>query len=192
MSSNSFLGTIAVFQGKQGKFYMLRGFKYDIHFPLAWAIDDDYMSGPEDCDNCRFHGMINDVFVGYCMNCSIHCYNSERGFTQEVLTDISEEMLWEQLPYMKGIPKAQIGDNDKQVIIVEELEDEQLNSQESGYEASTNISEVTSESSFEDYGDQDLNECVNSDIYYENGSQDSPHLSAEQVQQYIDEYQSQN
>jgi len=32
--------------------------------------------GPLFCNNCKYHGMINNVWVGYCANCAVYRYNN--------------------------------------------------------------------------------------------------------------------
>ena len=34
-------------------------------------------SGPIFCNNCKYHGMINNVWVGYCVNCAVYRYNNK-------------------------------------------------------------------------------------------------------------------
>lgn len=56
--------------------------KYDVHFPVEWAMDDNFIEprkkrksntnqyvGSLNCANCRKYGSINGVFVQYCTNC---------------------------------------------------------------------------------------------------------------------------
>jgi len=52
---------------------------YDIRFPIKWAKDHYGYSGPKNCLNCRDFGSWNGVFIGYCSNCSLYCYEGERG-----------------------------------------------------------------------------------------------------------------
>jgi len=103
-----------IYQGRQGKYYVINGIKYDEHFPQKWAVDhmkgtDDfcYEVGPEVCFNCRYYGKIRGVFVGYCINCADE-YNFKRGngfgFKQ------TQEEMWESLDYMKDVKLCQIGD----------------------------------------------------------------------------------
>jgi hypothetical protein len=190
MSSNSFLGTFAIFQGKQGKYYIIDGCKYDIHFPLEWALTMGGCSGPKYCENCEHFGSINGVFVGYCGNCGMYIYDSNRshinqaiGYTSEGKFYTSEEQLWIELPYMKGIPITQIGDNDQEHITFDDFHEDTNPSQESGYAASDNISEVTVGSQRE--SDLDGYDCEE----FKNESQDSYNLSYEQIKSYIEEYE---
>ena len=66
-------------------FYLLDGFRYDLNFPLAWALNHlawdrnpNYLSGPKHCEYCRTTGCINEVFISYCFNCQKHIYNGKR------------------------------------------------------------------------------------------------------------------
>ena len=129
MSANQFISTVAIFQGNQGKYYIIDGYKYDIHFPLAWALDhqshnpyyhaetnETYLnySGPKECGNCFCYGSINNVFVGYCSNCLRDVYNDKRG-DHSVAAGMSVSMLcectlWKQYPYLNGVKISEIGD----------------------------------------------------------------------------------
>lgn len=52
---------------------------YFSRFPLEWAIDHSPHTGPEECDNCLYHGCKDGVFLGYCLNCATYYYNNSRG-----------------------------------------------------------------------------------------------------------------
>lgn len=39
-------------------------------------LGNDY-GGPVYCNNCKYHGTINNVWVGYCANCAVYRYNNE-------------------------------------------------------------------------------------------------------------------
>lgn len=114
MSANQYVNSIGVFQGTQGKYYIVDGCKYDIHFPLAWALDHqtypddpDCGSGPKECYACLTRGSVNGVFVGYCENCLFHVY----GQTEDnVSYESAEAMMWAQHPYMCGVGLHEIGD----------------------------------------------------------------------------------
>lgn len=60
-------------------YYMIGYYKYDKSFPQEWALSHLPGTGPEECNNCAEYGAKDDVFVGYCANCAIYDYNSERG-----------------------------------------------------------------------------------------------------------------
>ena len=114
MSANQYVNSICIFQGTQGKYYIVDGCKYDIHFPLAQALDhktypDDPEcgSGPKECYTCLTRGSVNGVFVGYCENCLFHVY----GQTEDnVSYESAEAMMWAQYPYMYGVGLHEIGD----------------------------------------------------------------------------------
>jgi hypothetical protein len=118
-----FIGTIDIYRGERGKYYIHEGVRYDIHFPLAWALDHrglpprnlrykndppTFFSGPTGCKNCASYGSLNGVFVGYCVACIDRVYNGDRSGVIE-MHDITYEELWEQLPYMKGVYQGEIG-----------------------------------------------------------------------------------
>ena len=107
-----------IVQGYQGKYYILNGYNYDIHFPFEWAINDEvllgndefYSTGPEKCANCYIHGSRNGVFIGYCYNCGFHLHQAKRNFLSYDAESITtNERLWEELPYLNGVDINQIG-----------------------------------------------------------------------------------
>jgi len=116
------ISTIEIFQGKQGKYYVLNGIKYDIHFPLHYAMNHDPEQsgccGPEMCLNCLHFGAIRGVIVGYCGNCST-TLNNTRGEPIYQLQkfgdqEMDQEKFEEYLPHMKGVPLAEIGDEEEE------------------------------------------------------------------------------
>jgi hypothetical protein len=129
MSSTQYLSSIPIFQGNQGNYYVVDGYKYDIHFPLVWALDhkctpNEYQngSGPKDCSNCFEYGSINNVFVGYCSNCLRDVYDYKRGNhpidPAAPINILSERELWIQFSYMNDVKISEIGDkNDPQETI---------------------------------------------------------------------------
>ena len=143
MSSNQYVNSIHICQGNQGKYYILDGIKYDIHFPLVWALDhhnyepyydeetnQTYIngSGPNECDNCNEHGDVNGVFVGYCSSCLEHVYHGKRGDYSlspglPMIGWISNSCLWKKYPYMTGVKFEEIGHN---IEIDERKEEEEL------------------------------------------------------------------
>ena len=122
---------IKVYENERGgKYYCYDGIMYDIHFPLAWAIgndfdnyrNDDYLAlGPKHCGNCAFYGTIRGVFVGYCANCADLCYEFNTIFCGGGIKHVPGEIVYptkaassyEELvthyPYMKGAIIEQIG-----------------------------------------------------------------------------------
>ena len=118
-ASSSFVGTIAIFQGKNGKYYIYNGVKYDIHFPLEWAVNhirdpevSSFISGPDYCENCKYYGTLNGVFVGYCSSCSNEIYNGERPGVLDI-HDLTDEEIWAIFPYLNGVSVQDIGDYDE-------------------------------------------------------------------------------
>jgi len=123
--SHTLITRIPVFEGAQGKFYIVNNKKYSVYFPIAWAhehitfeIDEvEYETGPEACGNCDAYGSIRGVFVGYCSNCLRQYHGSQYWRGCPVALGLSVEMLedsdmWAQYPYMSGIPKSAIGDEE--------------------------------------------------------------------------------
>ena len=126
MSSTNYVTSIPIFQGIQGKFYLVDGYKYHPCFPIQWALDHmcfhsgehENLSGPIGCENCAAYGSIRGVFVGYCSTCLNLC--SKQGIWRGVLiapgSDINELenlTIWQQYPYMYGIKKTEIGDEEE-------------------------------------------------------------------------------
>ena len=123
---------IPLFQGEYGAFYIVEGQKYDVHFPLAWALDhksyhllDNVISGPKHCIHCRSFGSINGVFIGYCSNCLVHIYNNnERGKHISGMPDSLHQMrmsdVWRKYPYLEGVNRSDIGDHVKYGLPIKE------------------------------------------------------------------------
>ena len=136
MSSAYYITSIAIFNGAQGKFYVVDGYKYHTRFPIEWALDHKTFitgkrkqykegTGPKECGNCRNYGCIRDVFVGYCGSC-LDFYtkiqeprgNPMGGWD---INDLCEESIWHLYPYMVGVKKSEIGDME---VIEEENQDD--------------------------------------------------------------------
>lgn len=62
-----------------GSYYSYRGELYIKEFPRMWAQSHAPQTGPEECDNCNFHGSWNGIFIGYCANCAEYVYEFQRG-----------------------------------------------------------------------------------------------------------------
>jgi hypothetical protein len=62
-----------------GSYYSYRGELYIRQFPMMWAKSHAPGTGPEECENCSFHGSWNGVFIGYCANCAQYEYEYQRG-----------------------------------------------------------------------------------------------------------------
>jgi hypothetical protein len=129
-SATSFTTAVPIFQGKRGKYYIYDGQKYDIHFPLAWAMNHKgvvadwsnnqfFGSGPRDCLSCFLHYSINGVFVGYCSNCLRHLYPGNTRGNWEICSRSSNSMLTidelhKKYPYMSEVESlSDIGDEDQ-------------------------------------------------------------------------------
>jgi hypothetical protein len=139
---------IKIFQGSHGKYYYV-DYKnkeedsfpiyYDIHFPLNWIFDEEMkmipwynhpidceselLTGPNHCNNCKYFGYYNGVFIGYCMNCASLFENSRgNGLTDMEAVEVNENMVALDLTYfskeksmwntyLKGVSLDQIGDS---------------------------------------------------------------------------------
>ena len=115
MSANQYVNSVPIFQGDQGKYYIVDGCKYDIHFPLAQSLDHkmytnhpELRSGPKACENCISYGSVNGVFVGYCVNCLYGVFNQKGSHI--LCPELDEKQMWEQYPYMNGVRASEIGD----------------------------------------------------------------------------------
>ena len=114
------ISSLNIYQGDYGKYYILDGEKYDIHFPLFWALThklknekEQIYSGPKDCNNCKKYGSVNNVFVKYCNQCC-DLYDGERGINPENIFDEYASIdMWLDLPYMRGVYYNNIGYKDK-------------------------------------------------------------------------------
>ena len=126
MSGPNYIASIAVYQGAQSKFYIVDGEKYHIRFPMEWAHNhfeftiDGYVmgTGPKECGNCKVHGGIRGVFVGYCANCLSYYSNHTSDPRGECVMDaisielMSDEYMRRVYPYMYGTKKIDIGDDE--------------------------------------------------------------------------------
>lgn len=55
------------------------GIRYFLYFPYEWAMSTYPGTGPKQCKNCHNHGIIDDLFIGYCSDCSNYMYDNTRG-----------------------------------------------------------------------------------------------------------------
>jgi len=60
------------------------GYNYIDTFNPEWQLtQENDLSGPSYCENCRCYGSIlqngKDIFLGYCLNCAIYIYDGLRG-----------------------------------------------------------------------------------------------------------------
>jgi len=53
--------------------------KYFLYFPLDWITTMAAGSGPKFCENCKKHGIVDDIFIGFCSDCAIYTYDNKRG-----------------------------------------------------------------------------------------------------------------
>jgi len=59
--------------------YTIQGITYSKYFPYDWVTSHLDGTGPHECDNCLIYGSINEIFIGYCMNCARSDYDCKRG-----------------------------------------------------------------------------------------------------------------
>ena len=55
--------------------YTYNNVQYINGFPMYWAMYHAPGTGPIHCQQCRRHGMVDNIFVGYCDNCC-NIYNN--------------------------------------------------------------------------------------------------------------------
>ena len=149
MSVANFVTNVPVFEGVQGRFYLVDGEKYSVYFPIAWAHEhitfyneeeQELGTGPKKCGNCKKYGSIRGVFVGYCSNCLENYHDS--GYWRGSLTAppgssismLEESDMWSQYPYLSGVKKYSLGDEEEGV----EAEDEHEHHEE---DVSTDVDE---------------------------------------------------
>lgn len=163
MSSSNYITSIPVFNGAQGKFYMVDGIKYHICFPVEWAMNhlifdigegDKHQTGPIGCRNCEVYGYVRGVFVGYCSNClnEYLSHSKRRGFNlfAHDIMSLDNESIWQQYPYMYGVNKYEIGDDDNEYNSVDDLYQYMQNNIYSDYISSENSETDLTESEKED------------------------------------------
>lgn len=129
MSSITYVTSIPIFKGVQGNFYVVDGYKYHTRFPIEWALDHKAwitgkrrefreVSGPKECRNCREYGSIRGVFVGYCGNCVKNYALVEHWRGNPMggwnINDLSSQDIHEMYPYMIGVEKTKIGDEEEE------------------------------------------------------------------------------
>jgi hypothetical protein len=132
-------------------------------FRLVGAVEFNDGSGPEHCGNCAAYGSIRGVFVGYCSNCLRNYIdtNEPRGRLVALGTSIDmvdNDTIWQEYPYMYGIPKSEIGDEEgveatDDGVSLEELG--QLRAAEEAEEAQDNHSAVDEEEEQEEEEEED-------------------------------------
>lgn len=68
-----------------------QGYQYYNTFPINWIATQDARTGPNYCEKCRTHGMVNGIFIGYCKDCATNVYHNKRGNGFEVKDGIITE-----------------------------------------------------------------------------------------------------
>jgi hypothetical protein len=138
----TFESRLHVFEGTEGMYYYIENdhdsdekklfpIYYDIHFPLNWVFNEEIiyspfgentLTGPSSCDNCKYYGFYNGVFIGYCLNCAnVFDYTRGNGMTPEQGVELDETMVAFDLTnykkensmwntYLKDVNLNEIGD----------------------------------------------------------------------------------
>lgn len=144
---------VHIYQGTSGKYYCIENdndndeiklfpIYYDIHFPLDWVIHQKQthiyyngkilltVPGPQDCDNCKYFGYYNGVFIGYCLNCA------------------------DELEYKRGNGMTPIGPGvelDETMVAFDLTNYKKENSMWNTYLKDVNLNEIGDEKLYEDY-----------------------------------------
>jgi hypothetical protein len=76
-------GTISALYNEGKEYYTLPsdkdGIIYFGSFPIEWATNHEYSTGPSQCEMCYINGMHSEVFLGYCVGCAVEVYGGKRG-----------------------------------------------------------------------------------------------------------------
>jgi len=141
---------IHIYQGTLGKYYYIENdndnennklfpIYYDIHFPIDWIFNEETIyshfgknniTGPQDCDNCKYYGYYNGVFIGYCLNCA------------------------DKLEYERGNGMTPIGPGielDETMVAFDLTNYKKENSMWNTYLKDVNLNEIGDEKLYEDY-----------------------------------------
>lgn len=178
MSTAQLIASISVYQGAQSQFYEFDGHKYHPRFPVDWAMnhrkfqDGEYEigTGPKECGNCALYGSIRGVFVGYCSNCLeyyTHLDDDYRGNNYAPglpVYCLEDEDLWRQYPYMHGIKKSEIGDEDCADLTDEGINLEALSRAIASAETDEDDEEVSGGQSLLAVEDEELNNDYISEV----------------------------
>ena len=82
-------------------------YKYFKSFPDSW-IDEESLNniGPRYCSNCKYYGSINDIFIGYCLNCANHVLKGKRG--SGMSGNESNDFDFTKCPYMSQPERSKL------------------------------------------------------------------------------------
>ena len=70
---------------------IIEGKVYIASFPEEYIkTEKENRTGPRCCENCAYYGCIEEVFIGYCLNCASYIYNYERGPGLDTVNNIYE------------------------------------------------------------------------------------------------------
>lgn len=60
-------------------YYVHEKTKYYLYFPYEWLTTMAPGTGPNQCQNCAMHGIVDGAFIGYCVDCANYMYDMKRG-----------------------------------------------------------------------------------------------------------------
>mgnify|MGYP001441271038 CR=1 FL=1 len=91
-------------------FKIVDNYKYFKSFPDAWINEESLDKiGPRYCDNCRCYGTINNIFIGYCLNCA-NIFNGTRGYGMsgnEIINNPTD-FDFNKCPYMSSLEQIEL------------------------------------------------------------------------------------
>ena len=90
---------------------MIDNYKYHKSFPDTW-IDEEGLNniGPRYCYNCKCYGNIDDIFIGYCLNCANHILKGKRGsgMSGNEIINESNDFDFTKCPYMSLLERIEL------------------------------------------------------------------------------------
>ena len=139
-----------------GNFYQYDGELYANHFPHEWAQNHMDGTGPKSCNNCRYFGSWNGVFVGYCANCAHYDYEFSRGHGfiapgRELRENIPQARAMET--YLCEVDFNTIGDKDlfdSAAVLMDADDDDDMLSEASDYDGYESNDELNTATIMED------------------------------------------
>ena len=84
--------------------YECLGIRYFLYFPIEWSGTHHPGTGPLQCKKCAVHGIIDNLFLGYCVDCATYMYDYNRGhgflFGKERV-DVDQKLTSASFTYLK-------------------------------------------------------------------------------------------
>lgn len=96
--------------GYKGLYYIIKGFRYHVRFPIKWALNHQVLSGivsgPKECLNCAVYGTCHNIFIGYCSNCLRNYFDANEARGNHKIKegygigDLNNDELLQKYPYI--------------------------------------------------------------------------------------------